>query len=106
MYNGITEEEYERLVAERKRRDEAFRAKLKAMTDIELAEVLERGGTVVAPNPHYVIEAARRLKERAFKDRDGVCWNCERRDNCEAYALNKRNEIVCTYCANYAQVKA
>ena len=48
-------------------RDRIFREKLAALTDVELAEILESGGTFRAPNPHYVLEAARRLRGKACK---------------------------------------
>lgn len=47
------------------RRDMIFFKRLKTMSDAELAERLERGGTLWAPNPHYVLEAARRLRKIA-----------------------------------------
>jgi hypothetical protein len=49
------------------RKDEEFFMRLRAMGDADLAARLERGGTIFAPNPHYVLEAARRL--RCIEDR-------------------------------------
>ena len=46
------------------RRNRIFFERLKTMSDAELAEKLESGGTFWAPNPHYVLEAARRLKAK------------------------------------------
>ena len=46
--------------------DEEFFKRLREMSNVELAEKLEVGGELFAPNPHYVLEAARRL--RNFKE--------------------------------------
>ena len=42
--------------------DDQFFKMLKDMTDVQLAERIERGGMIFAPNPHFVLEAARRLR--------------------------------------------
>ena len=47
--------------------DEEFMQMLADMTDVQLAERLEAGGKFFAPNPHYVLEAAKRLRERDEK---------------------------------------
>lgn len=44
--------------------NEEFLKNLHEMSDEELAGKLESGGKVFAPNPNYVLEAARRLKEK------------------------------------------
>lgn len=44
--------------------NEEFLKNLHEMSDDELADKLESGGKVIAPNPNYVLEAARRLKEK------------------------------------------
>lgn len=48
--------------SEIERRNDAFFKRLREMGDAELAAELERGGRFIAPNPHYVLEAARRLR--------------------------------------------
>jgi len=47
--------------------DDGFFQWLRGLSDDELAARLERGGTVFAPNPHLVLEAARRLRARTEK---------------------------------------
>ena len=42
--------------------DEEFFQQLRDMSNVDLAAKLAKGGTFFAPNPHYVLEAARRLK--------------------------------------------
>jgi hypothetical protein len=56
----VTEEEL-------KKRNEAFLKRLREMSNVDLAARLEAGGVFIAPNPHYVLEAARRL--RCIEDR-------------------------------------
>lgn len=48
--------------SEIRRRNAAFTKRLMEMSNEELASYLEAGGTFVAPNPNYVLEAARRLR--------------------------------------------
>ena len=65
---------------ELKKRNEAFLKRLREMSDADLAARLEAGGLFVAPNPHYVLEAARRL--RCIEDRirnAAADARCERR---------------------------
>lgn len=47
--------------------DEEFLKMLADMTDAQLADRLEAGGKVFAPNPNFVLEAAKRLRERDEK---------------------------------------
>lgn len=47
--------------------DEEFLKMIADMTDAQLAERLEAGGKVCAPNPYFVLEAAKRLRERDEK---------------------------------------
>ena len=47
--------------------DEEFLKMIADMTDVQLAERLESGGKVFAPNPNFVLEAAKRLRERDEK---------------------------------------
>lgn len=44
--------------------DEEFFQWLHELSDDELAAQLEKGGMLVAPNPHLVLEAARRLRAK------------------------------------------
>lgn len=74
-------------------RDRIFLAKLKELSDEELANAIS--GYFCAPNPHYVNEAARRLRTYAEKTRrlteclkeaaDIACARCnvERGTNCD-----------------------
>ena len=47
--------------------DDEYLQWLHELSDDELATRLERGGTLFAPNPHLVLEAARRLHAKARK---------------------------------------
>lgn len=51
--------------------DEEFFQWLHGLSDDELAKQLEKGGTIVAPNPHLVLEAARRLRAKGKETQDG-----------------------------------
>jgi len=48
--------------------DDEYFQWLHGLSDDELATRLERGGTMFAPNPHLVLEAARRLHAKAKKE--------------------------------------
>lgn len=45
--------------------DDEFFQWLHELSDDELATRLERGGTLFAPNPHLILEAAKRLHAKA-----------------------------------------
>lgn len=47
--------------------DDEFFQWLRGLSDDELATRLEKGGTLFAPNPHLVLEAAKRLHAKAKK---------------------------------------
>lgn len=67
------------------RRNAAFLKRLRTMSDADLAARLEAGGRFIAPNPHYVLEAARRLRCVDERIRDAVAdARCERRAGVDA----------------------
>ena len=67
------------------RRNAAFLKRLREMSDADLAAHLEAVGTFVAPNPHYVLEAARRLRCVDERIRDAVLEAmCRRRAGVDA----------------------
>lgn len=47
--------------------DDEYFQWLRGLSDDELATRLEKGGTLFAPNPHLVLEAAKRLHAKAKK---------------------------------------
>ena len=48
--------------------DDEYFQWLHGLSDDELATRLERGGPMFAPNPHLVLEAARRLHAKAREE--------------------------------------